>query len=221
MTRMAASGSRSRGVSPQEYDELARDAVRQVVPSADLEAMAFGFGLVRVANRFQQDVEAHIMRPVGLTYAAFRVMFCIRTVGPVPPKEIARHPTCPRRRSPAWSTPSNAASWSPARRPPTTDAGSSSAHPRRRDDGDAAPARDQRAGEPMARGAPRGRPQPARDNPADPPPPRALTRPAPDLPSGAEACGPRPEGRPDVRIRRLRHSCADGTTAFSGDPLRR
>ncbi|WP_139319234.1 MULTISPECIES: MarR family winged helix-turn-helix transcriptional regulator [unclassified Pseudonocardia] len=88
---MAASGSRSRGVSPQEYDELARDAVRQVVPSADLEAMAFGFGLVRVANRFQQDVEAHIMRPAGLTYAAFRVMFCIRIVGPVPPKEIARH----------------------------------------------------------------------------------------------------------------------------------
>ena len=91
MTRVAVSGSGRQGVSPQEYDELARDAVRRVVPNADLEAMAFGFGLVRVANRFQQDVEAHVMRPVGLTYAAFRVLFCIRTVGPVPPKEIARH----------------------------------------------------------------------------------------------------------------------------------
>ena len=88
---MGNSDSGHRRVAPHEYDELAREAVRQVDPDADLEAMAFGFGLVRVANRFQQDVETRVMRPVGLTYAAFRVMFCVWTVGNIPPKEIARH----------------------------------------------------------------------------------------------------------------------------------
>jgi DNA-binding MarR family transcriptional regulator len=88
---MGRSRSSRNEVTPREYDELAREAVRREDPDADLEAMAFGFGLIRVANRFQQDVEAHVMRPLGLSYAAFRVMFCIRTVGPVPPKEIARH----------------------------------------------------------------------------------------------------------------------------------
>jgi len=58
-------------------------------PAANLDAMEFGLTLVRAGNRLQQDLETHVHRRAGMTWAAFRILFVIRSVGKTSPRQVA------------------------------------------------------------------------------------------------------------------------------------
>jgi DNA-binding MarR family transcriptional regulator len=77
-------------VHAAEFETLSRAAVKEFAPESDLGAMAVVMNLLRAANRLQQDFDTKVHRPVGLTFAAFRMMFAIRALGRLNPLEIAR-----------------------------------------------------------------------------------------------------------------------------------
>ena len=64
---------------------LAEEGVR-VEPSL----FAATFDLFRAANRLMQDFEANVHRPLGMTWAGFRVLFCAWVRKEVEPRELAR-----------------------------------------------------------------------------------------------------------------------------------
>lgn len=74
----------------QTFDAMTRAAAAEIDPSIDPDVMAFGLTIMRAGNRLQQDMENDVHRPVGSTWAAFRVMFTIRSVGAITPKRLAR-----------------------------------------------------------------------------------------------------------------------------------
>src|SRR5947209_6074314 len=61
-----------------------------VVPDFDAEAAGVVFNLIRAANRIVQDLEAVAHRPAGLSWAGFRILFTIHTMGPTEPQQLAR-----------------------------------------------------------------------------------------------------------------------------------
>jgi DNA-binding MarR family transcriptional regulator len=73
-----------------EFEALARTAVERFAPTSDLESMGVIMNLLRMANRLQQDFETNVHRPAGLSFAAFRVLFTIESVGPINPVALAR-----------------------------------------------------------------------------------------------------------------------------------
>lgn len=76
-------------VDAAEYEKLARQAALGLQADADLAAMDFGLTIVRAGNRLQQDLEQQIHRPAGMTWAAFRVLFTIKSVGAVSPMRLS------------------------------------------------------------------------------------------------------------------------------------
>lgn len=72
-----------------EYEDLTRAAALEIDPNADLAAMDFGLTIVRTGNRLQQDLEQQVHRPAGMTWAAFRVLFTVKSVGAVSPMRLA------------------------------------------------------------------------------------------------------------------------------------
>jgi DNA-binding MarR family transcriptional regulator len=87
---MTTSDGRDRHVDDETYESFARAASGEMAPDINLDAMELGFNLIRAANRLQRDLEVNVHRPAGMTLAAFRVMFTIRTVGRITPNELAR-----------------------------------------------------------------------------------------------------------------------------------
>ncbi len=82
--------SRDRGSHDAErYEEMTRAAALGFDPDADLAAMDFGLAIVRAGNRLQQDLEQQVHRPAGMTWAAFRVLFTIKSVGEISPMRLA------------------------------------------------------------------------------------------------------------------------------------
>lgn len=73
-----------------EFEKLAREQVADLVPGADLQAMAVVFNLVRLANRIVQDLEVEVHRSAGWSWAGFRVMFTVLVAGELKPREISR-----------------------------------------------------------------------------------------------------------------------------------
>jgi DNA-binding MarR family transcriptional regulator len=71
------------------FESRSREALLELVPDAELDAMTVGFNLLRAANRLQQDLETNVHRPAGLTFAAFRILFTLRALGPLAPRQIA------------------------------------------------------------------------------------------------------------------------------------
>ena len=82
--------SSSDGLDAIAFEELARKAIAEIDPPPDVEAMQVTFNLIRAANRVQQDLEGSIHRPAGVTWAAFRILFTIFSVGPIAPAQLAR-----------------------------------------------------------------------------------------------------------------------------------
>lgn len=76
-------------IDSSRFDELTHQAGTAMQPDVDLRVMDVGLTLLRAASRIQQDLETRVHRPAGMTWAAFRVLFVIRTVGPTSPREIA------------------------------------------------------------------------------------------------------------------------------------
>lgn len=84
-------GKRERDlIRAESFDELTRQASSQMQADADLVAMELGLTIIRAGNRLQQDLETNVHRPAGMTWAAFRVLFVIRSVGPTSPRQVAR-----------------------------------------------------------------------------------------------------------------------------------
>lgn len=76
-------------VDAETFDRLAREAIAELEPASDVEAMLVSFSLIRAANRIQQDLETTVHRPAGVTWAAFRVLWCMSVVGPAAPSQLA------------------------------------------------------------------------------------------------------------------------------------
>jgi len=79
-----------RGVDVEGFEVRARQIAPRLTPDADLESMSVIFGLMRAAARIQQDLETHVHRPAGLTWAGFRLLFLVLATGPMSPQDIAR-----------------------------------------------------------------------------------------------------------------------------------
>ncbi len=71
-----------------DYVELAKARIREVVPDADLSALSVVFTLIRASDRITQDLET-VHRPIGWTWAGFRVLFWVWLLGTLEPREIA------------------------------------------------------------------------------------------------------------------------------------
>jgi len=75
---------------PADFTEVARDRITREVPEADPGAMAVVFDMVRLVNLLVSDLEAHVHRPAGWSWAGFRVMFALWVSGPLEPAQLAR-----------------------------------------------------------------------------------------------------------------------------------
>lgn len=90
MSELVSAAARTGATTARgDYVELAEARIRESVPGADLSAMAVVFTLIRAADRITQDLE-RVHRPVGWTWAGFRVMFWVWVLGPLEPRELAR-----------------------------------------------------------------------------------------------------------------------------------
>ena len=65
---------------------LAEEAETAVDPAV----FAATFDLIRVANRLMYDFETNVHRPLGMSWAGFRVLFCTWIEREVEPRELAR-----------------------------------------------------------------------------------------------------------------------------------
>lgn len=72
------------------FGERPRDEVQAIVPDYDAEAAGVVFNLIRAANRIVQDLETTVHRPAGLSWAGFRILYTIDTMGPSEPRQLAR-----------------------------------------------------------------------------------------------------------------------------------
>lgn len=68
---------------------MVSDVVAESLPGADVDAMQLCFSLIRAADRMQQDFEVNVQRPQGMTWAGFRTLFALGTLGPLRPGELA------------------------------------------------------------------------------------------------------------------------------------
>ena len=78
------------GQSAERFEKLAQDAVTDDVPGIDLAVFRAMFGLSRATPRLIADFESAVQRPHGLSWAGFRLLFCLQVSGPLQTGELAR-----------------------------------------------------------------------------------------------------------------------------------
>ena len=64
-------------VDPIAFEEAARARLSRVSEDVDLEVMSMVFDMIRVVNRLLHDFDKHVYRPMGMSWAGFRVLFCL------------------------------------------------------------------------------------------------------------------------------------------------
>ena len=72
------------------FEALARERVAEFAPEADLDVLGTSFDLVRVSNQLINDFETNVHRPLGWSWAGFRIMFVVAVAGPLEPARVAR-----------------------------------------------------------------------------------------------------------------------------------
>jgi len=87
---MTSVAQKKQRVGSSEYEALARSAATELYPDVDSSAMALCFNLIRAANRMTKDLEVSAHRPMGLSFAGYRLLFTIKSVRQVNPNELAR-----------------------------------------------------------------------------------------------------------------------------------
>ncbi len=87
MSQPGVPGERLTG---RDYERLANKAALDVFPDYDESAMALCFNLIRIGNRVAKDLEISVHRPRGISFAGFRLLFAVRSVGAVNPNDLAR-----------------------------------------------------------------------------------------------------------------------------------
>ena len=80
------------GLAPQgaAFERRALARLVEEAAAVDPPVFAAAFDLFRVANRLMQDFESTIHRPLGMTWAGFRVLFCTWVEQEVEPRTLAR-----------------------------------------------------------------------------------------------------------------------------------
>lgn len=71
------------------FEQIARRRFSELEGS-DLTSMGVVFNLVRVANQMVADFETTVHRPLGLSWAGFRVLFTVLAAGPIEPRQLAK-----------------------------------------------------------------------------------------------------------------------------------
>ncbi len=77
-------------LTPAGFEALARERVAEFAPEADLDVLGTSFDLVRVSNQLISDFETNVHRPLGWSWAGFRIMFVVAVAGPLEPARVAR-----------------------------------------------------------------------------------------------------------------------------------
>lgn len=72
------------------YLDRAAALLGEMVDDSDSSALRFGLTAIRAGNRLQSDLDARSTRPNGMSWAAFRVLFTIASLGKMAPKQLAR-----------------------------------------------------------------------------------------------------------------------------------
>lgn len=93
--------SDERAPSVDRFDELVRRRVGEEAPETDLLLLQASMGLVRVASRLTADYESAVHRHLGLTWAGYRLLFCLWVAGPQRSNVLAHM---------MWATPSTLSS---------------------------------------------------------------------------------------------------------------
>jgi len=73
----------------EHFGERAAERVDAEIPEVDLDLFRLSFALSRTATRFVRGVESAVHRPLGLTWAGFRVLFTIWVCGSMESHRIA------------------------------------------------------------------------------------------------------------------------------------
>lgn len=76
--------------SAQAFAKRAQEEVRGDVPGIDLAVFRAMFGLSRATSRLVADFESTVQRPHGVSWAGFRLLFCLQVSGPLQTGELAR-----------------------------------------------------------------------------------------------------------------------------------
>lgn len=74
----------------RRFITLALSVLEQTDPDGSESALEMGLTIVRAGNRLQNDLDTYVNRPAGATWATFRVLFTIRSLGEITPKRLAR-----------------------------------------------------------------------------------------------------------------------------------
>jgi DNA-binding MarR family transcriptional regulator len=77
-------------ITPAGFEALAKERVAEFAPETDLDVLGTSFDLVRVSNRLINDFETNVHRPLGWSWAGFRIMFVVAVAGPLEPARVAR-----------------------------------------------------------------------------------------------------------------------------------
>ncbi|PRB43445.1 MarR family transcriptional regulator [Arthrobacter sp. MYb23] len=88
--RMTADARKMKRIGSSDYESLAQAAAIELYPDVNSPAMALCFNLIRAANRMTTDMEVSVHRPMGISFAGYRLLFTIKSVGQVNPNELAR-----------------------------------------------------------------------------------------------------------------------------------
>jgi DNA-binding MarR family transcriptional regulator len=75
--------------SAEVFEKLAQSEVENE-PGIDITVFRAMFGLSRVSSRLIADFESAIQRPHGLSWAGFRLLFCLQVSGPLQTRELAK-----------------------------------------------------------------------------------------------------------------------------------
>ncbi len=81
---------RQPSTDPLAFEQAARARLSRAPGEVDLEVVSAVFNLVRIVNRLLRDFETAVYRPRDLTWAGFRVLFCLWVQPASPPARLAR-----------------------------------------------------------------------------------------------------------------------------------
>ncbi|MEU4222807.1 MarR family transcriptional regulator [Nonomuraea sp. NPDC026600] len=92
MTDTVDDEATSRRRRTREFSELLRHNHRELgtTDPRDLDAIEMVTDLTRLEARLVQDFERHVHRPLGLTWAGFRILNALWVFGSLPQQEIGR-----------------------------------------------------------------------------------------------------------------------------------
>lgn len=75
--------------SPDDFELAARAGLSADLDDVDLDAFSVTFNLFRAYAQLQRRLEVEVYRPAGLSAAGFRILFTLRVLGELEPRQLA------------------------------------------------------------------------------------------------------------------------------------